>query len=100
MGSAPKADARGTPILIEEINARLLEGTLDDVQGCSPRLTRPGFQLVDCYQANARFCCEILLAPVQQSTRGSALRRGDHVGTMAIPSHFYKYDEKLMPTKA
>jgi hypothetical protein len=30
-------------------------GSLDDVEGCSPRLTRPGFQLVNCYQANARF---------------------------------------------
>ena len=55
MGSTPKADARATPILIEEINARLLEGSLNDVKGCAPRLTSSRLPVGDCYQANARF---------------------------------------------
>ena len=36
-GIDPKADARTTPVLIEEIDARLLEGSLNDVEGCFSR---------------------------------------------------------------
>jgi hypothetical protein len=81
--SLAEPDTGSAPIFFDELDARRFKSSLDNVERGSSWLVCLRLKLAHCYDADRSLFCEILLAPIEKATRGSALFRCDHSSSMA-----------------
>ena len=73
-----KADARPSSVLVDELHAGHLECSANDFHRRMTGLVGACLELTNRHNANSGTAGEVLLAPGEQPTRRSALRRCDH----------------------
>jgi hypothetical protein len=71
-------DANSAAILFNKLHARFFQAAAHYVERGAPGLMMAGLQLTNRHVAHFRFVRELLLTPIQQSSRSSALGRGNH----------------------
>src|ERR1700730_1820548 len=73
-----QTDTRSPPVFIDEFDADRFQSSTDDVKrGPSGRVTTC-LKLADCHNAYPCMLCQIHLAPLNQTTRRSALGWSEH----------------------
>ena len=58
-----QAYSGAAPVLVDELDARVLKRALDDLESCASRLARSGFQLMNRHNAYTGCTSKILLTP-------------------------------------
>ena len=76
MPRLPKSHPHTAAVVVDEFDPRRFKGVTNHDQGCPAGLIYACFQLADGHDPHLGFPCEILLAPVEQASGGSALARG------------------------
>jgi hypothetical protein len=74
-----QTDTRSTAIFIDEFDAGRLQSSADNVKRGPSRCVIACLKLADCHDAYPGTLCQIHLAPINQATRRSALRWGEHL---------------------
>jgi hypothetical protein len=65
-------------ILVDELDAGSFKSPSNNINGSAARLIRSRLELVNSHDPNTRFRSKVLLAPIQERARCSALLRRDH----------------------
>jgi hypothetical protein len=78
-----QSDAGAAAILVEELDAACFQCARDYFNCGSTRFAESGFELADCHNADPGPIRELLLRPIEEPTRGPALRGSDHERNLA-----------------
>jgi hypothetical protein len=73
-----KSHTHAATVVLDEFDAGRFKGVTNHNQRCPAGLIYACFQLADGHDPHLRFPCEILLTPVEQASRGSALGGRNH----------------------
>jgi hypothetical protein len=77
-GAPAEPDARPAAVLIDEVDAGLVKSSLDDVESCTSRIARAGFQLSNRHDADPCSVSKLLLSPIKKAPGGPTLRGSEH----------------------
>src|SRR6266513_2648058 len=83
LGPFRQTQARSSAILVNKLNSGSLEGSPYDIQSSPARLSQPRFELMHSYHPDTGRLRKVVLTPVKETTRCSALGCRNHSSNMA-----------------